>query len=271
MNPVFTLGERVLGSPVALAEVFPPAPPPNGGGGRPPGRKSKQKHNGALRSISKLVGLYSPNSLNYGTGNVATTWADTSGRRHDAPDGTVIQRYDPAISSNYVEGNGAREGFGYSLLGDHNLVPDYQQLTIYAVFRPTGSDTPFFSISESGGDTTWRLGFSSTGKIRLESTYSGLFESSKAYALNQWHYIVFIRKSSSTCEIWVDGKKDPSVAGIMVSCTPWHYHVGSGWYQIFGGYPRMVGDLAECAWWGKRVNSNERQTIESHAQYKFKL
>lgn len=275
MNPVDSLGMRVIGSPVTLALAVPPNPHVPPGGGRPPGRKTKQKRSGALHSISKLVAIYKPQSLTDGTGNEISIWKDTGGRHFDAdPIGgtNLTQRYDPSIASAYAEGGG-NEGFGFTLGADYpRYVADTQQYTIYAVFRPTGSDDVFFSLSEATGDSTARFGFSASGKFRLSYTYAGNAETTQTYALNQWHYVVIIRKSGSTVEVWVDGKKSSLVTVPTTSVsTIYHYHIGSGWYQIFGGYPRMTGDLAEVAWWGKRVSTAERQTIEGHAKYKFKL
>lgn len=273
MNPVFTLGERVIGQPVGLATVIPPSPQPPPGGGRPPGAKYKQKHNGALRSIPKLIGLYTPNNLTFGTGNEVDTWIDSSGYHRDAaPDGSpgnrLIQRYDPIIRSAYVEGNGSREGNAFNMGG--TFLPDPQHYSVYAVVKWDGSsDFIFWSLSESTGDTTLRLGINTTGHFKVDSTFAGSAVTANPITAG-WHYLVYLKTGSNSSKLYINGKNFP-LATLPSMVSPSIFHVGSGWYQVFGGYPRMVGSIAELGWWGRAINQNERLTIEGHAKYKFQL
>lgn len=167
-------------------------------------------------------------------------------------------------------GDNSHDGFGYNMMGP--VFTDHNKFTMFFLVKITGVGfSAWASVSEASGDTTWRLGHESDMTLEVQKTFAATANTANMITTG-WHYVVHVQ-NGSVASTWVDGTQftwspNPGAATL----TPTIYHFGSGWYQVFGGYPRFTGEIAEFALYDKAITDLERTTnLENYARQRYGL
>lgn len=225
-----------------------------------------------------MIGRFRTTSLSYSNGaDIVAAWPDISGHGRDAlaiSNGLIMKHNALAGYSSAVgDGTGGHDGFQYSF----SAVPFFTNHNVWTMFMIVkvavpGSFSAWASVSEATGDTTWRIGHETDMTVEIEKTFGASANTSSILSVG-WHYVVLV--AGSVTRVFVDGIEYatwlPGNSG-NPQLTPTIFNFGTGWYQVFGGYPRFVGEMTEFILYDGAVTEADRKgNLEGYARKTYGL